>query len=46
MIVSVQEVESERVRGHIATMAKRLSRALAMINPAPAGEGQQRQWCI
>lgn len=35
----LQEVESDRVKGHIATMAKRLTRALAMINPAPVGEG-------
>ena len=32
-----QEVESDRIRGHIAAMAKRLTRALAVINPAPAG---------
>lgn len=32
-----QEVESDRVRGTIATMARRLTKALAMINPAPAG---------
>lgn len=38
-----QEVESERVRGHIATMAKRLTRALAMINPAPAAEREARR---
>ncbi|KAI3438410.1 hypothetical protein D9Q98_000841 [Chlorella vulgaris] len=38
-----QEVESERVRGHIATMAKRLTRALAMIDPAPARDREQRR---
>ena len=39
----VQEVESERVRGHIAAMAKRLTRALAMIDAAPAGTPAWRQ---
>lgn len=36
-------MESERVRGHIATMAKRLTRALAMIDPAPAAEKEARR---
>jgi hypothetical protein len=31
------------VRGHIATMAKRLTRALAMIDPAPARDREQRR---
>jgi hypothetical protein len=39
----VQEVESERVRGHIATMAKRLTHALAMIDPAPARDKEARR---
>ncbi|KAL4444951.1 hypothetical protein ABPG77_004001 [Micractinium sp. CCAP 211/92] len=38
-----QEVESDRVKGHIATMAKRLTRALAMINPAPVAEKEARR---
>ncbi|KAL4448023.1 hypothetical protein ABPG75_005242 [Micractinium tetrahymenae] len=37
------QVESERVRGHIATMAKRLTRALAMFSPAPAAEKEARR---
>lgn len=40
----LQEVESERVRGHIATMARRLTKALAVINPAPPGEPRLLGW--
>ncbi|PSC76450.1 eukaryotic translation initiation factor 3 subunit A-like [Micractinium conductrix] len=38
-----QEVESERVRGHIATMARRLTKALAVINPAPPADKEERR---
>lgn len=42
-----QEVESDRVRGTIATMARRLTKALAMINPAPAGARHgSAGWCL
>lgn len=30
-----QHVESDRVRGHLSSIAKRLAKAMAMINPLP-----------
>ena len=38
-----QQLESDRVKNHLSTLAKRLTRALLMINPEVPREQQARQ---
>lgn len=45
-----QHVESDKVRGHLAAVAKRLAKAVAMMSPAPlplpAAEAARREAVI
>ncbi|GLI66197.1 hypothetical protein VaNZ11_009962 [Volvox africanus] len=45
-----QQVESDRIRGHVASVAKRLAKAMAMIHllpqPLPAAEAARREAII